>query len=172
MSLITCPQCQREVDKPVGAVNRAAKLGAPIYCGKPCSGLARRIYKAKTQKVAEKKLYDEEYRRKNRERLKAEKAAHFRRTYDPVKAAIERKANMAKHVAYCQRPEYKQWKQQYDQQFRARKMFGPFAESFLLLQEIEKEIASRMSRYDIYMANGTINKWLKRRREYERLIRG
>lgn len=172
MSLVRCPQCQREVEKHSGAVNRAAKIGAPIYCGRACAGLARRIYRAKAQKVAEKKLYDAEYRRKNRQRLKAEKAAHYQRTRDPVKEAIYRKAHMARHVAYCQSPEYKQWKQAYDSAYRAEKLYGPFAESFLLLQAIEKEIASRMSRYDIYMANGTLNKWLHRRREYERLIRG
>lgn len=172
MSLITCHHCKREADLPKGAVNRAAKIGAPLYCGRQCAGLARRKGKTKAQKVTEKRLYDVQYRRKNQERLKAEKAARYQLTRDPVKEAVYRKANMARHIAYCQRPEYKQWKQDYDQQHRARKMFGPFAESFLLLQNLEKEIAERMSKYDIYSANGTLNKRLQRKRDYERLIRG
>jgi hypothetical protein len=172
VSLITCPHCKQEVDKPAQYVNRAAKDGYTIYCSRKCSGLARRMYKPKAQKVAEKRLYDMDYRRKNLASIKAKKAAHFQKTYDPVKAAQYRKENMARHIAYCQRPEYKQWKQGYDQQFRARKLFGPFAESFLILQEIEKEIASRMTKYDIALDKGYYNKAQHRRREYERLIRG
>lgn len=172
MSLITCHHCGRKSEKSAGAVKRASKAGLNLYCDRTCAGLARRKSKTKTQKVEEKRLYDIEYRRKNRARLKAEKRAYFKRTYDPVKAAIERKANMARHVEYCRRPEYRVKKKAYDSHHRAKRMFGPFAESFLLLQEIETEIASRMSKYDIYLANGTLNKRLERKREYARLIRG
>jgi hypothetical protein len=135
-------------------------------------GLAKRIHKPKAQKVEEKRLYDIEYRRKNRTMLKAKKSAYFQRTYDPTKAAEVRRRRLPYHVEYCRQPRYRRWKRRYDQQFRARKLYGPYAGSFLLLQKIEKEVASRMSRYEIYQANGTLNKWQNRRREYERLIRG
>ena len=64
--------------------------------------------------MEEKRLYDAAYRKKNLAMLKAKKRAYFKRTYDPVKAAIGRKARMARHVAYCRRPEYREWKRAYD----------------------------------------------------------
>ena len=167
-----CKHCSKRVRQSVGAVNRALKIGAPLYCDRKCAGLARRVYKPKAQKIAEKRLYDMEYRRKNRRLLKAKKRAYFQRTYDPAKAAAERKARMHLHVAYCRQPSYRRWKRRYDRKYRAQKMFGPFADSFLILQRLEKEIDSRMSRYEVYAANGTLNKALNRRREYERLVRG
>jgi hypothetical protein len=169
---VRCAHCRQWTEKSRGHINRARKVGMKLFCSHQCFGLARRTYKPKAQKVAEKRLYDMDYRSKNLARIKAEKATHYQLTRDPVKEAAYRKANMARHVAYCQRPEYKQWKQVYDQQFRARKMFGPFAESFLILQEIEKEIAGRMTKYDIALDKGYYNKAQHRRREYERLIRG
>jgi hypothetical protein len=39
--------------------------------------------------------------------LKAKKRAYFERTYDPRKAAVERKKRMHLHVAYCREPRYK-----------------------------------------------------------------
>lgn len=130
------------------------------------------MFKPKAQKVEEKRLYDMEYRRKNRRLLAGKKRAYFERTYDPVKAAKVRAVRMPLHVEYCRQPRYKRWKRRYDQKHRAQRMFGPYAESFLLLRKIEKEVTSRMSKYEIGLTNGTINKAMQRRREYARLIRG
>jgi hypothetical protein len=169
---VRCASCKRWIEKCTGAVNRARKSGSKLFCDKHCFGLSRRRHKTHAQKIAEKREYDIAYRRKNITRIKAEKQAWFRRTYDPAKAAKVRKAKMHLHVAYCRQPRYKRWKRKYDTQHRAKKMFGPYAESFLILQKIEKEVASRMSRYDIQLANGTLNKAQLRRREHERLIGG
>lgn len=169
---ITCPHCKRRAELPTGAVNRAAKDGHAIYCSRKCSGLARLKHKPKTQKVEEKRLYDIQYRRRNRAMLKAKKRAYFERTYDRVKAAEVRRRRMPYHVAYCRQPAYRRWKRRYDQNFRAQKMFGPYADSFLLLMKLEKEVASRMTKYEIMLANNTLNKALHRRRQYARLIRG
>ena len=86
--------------------------------------------------------YDRKYRKKNRARLKAEKAAYFQRTYDPVKAAKERKKKMPAHVEYCRQPWYKAWKKKYDKQRRESK-FGPFAEAYAMLLKLKKEIAKQ-----------------------------
>lgn len=169
---VVCAHCGRKVERSTGHVNRARKLGLNVYCNRKCAGLGRRVFKTKAQKVEEKRLYDMEYRRKNRKMLKEKKRTYFQRTYDPVKAAKVRAARMPYHVEYCRQPAYKRWKRRYDERYRANRIFGPYAESFLLLQKIEKEIASRMSKYEIGLANGTINKAMHRRREYERLIRG
>lgn len=161
-----CPQCSAVFDRPTGEVNRAKKKGAPLFCGKTCFGLSRRlaVKPTKQERAAAKAAYDREYRAKNAATVKAKKAAYFQRTYDPGKAAEVRKANMHKHVEYCRRPEYKQWKSSYDRKYRAVKEFGEFAEAALILQDVEKEVLSRTTRYEISLVNNTLNKAQKRRR--------
>jgi hypothetical protein len=83
--------------------------------------------------------YDRKYRKKNRARLKAEKAAYFQRTYDPIKAAKERKKKMPAHAEYCRQSWYKAWKKEYDKKHRASE-YGEFAEAYALLLELLKEI--------------------------------
>lgn len=162
-----CAHCRKPVKQPPSAINRALRAGLTIYCDRVCAGLARRKHKTKAQKVAEKKVYDAAYRLRDPAALKERKATYFKATYDPAKAAIERKANMARHVEYCRLPEYREWKAKYDKKYLAKRRYGPFDECALLLREIEEEVTSRMSRYEIYMANGTINKTQRRKREYE-----
>lgn len=166
-----CTYCGAKRLREAEHVNRARRFGMKLFCNHRCFGLSRRIHKTKAQKVAEKRLYDMEYRRKNRELIKAKKAAHFKATYDPAKAAIERKKNMARHVAYCRRPEYRAWKREYDRRYTARE-YGPFAEAYLVLRDLEREIKGRMSKYDRMFANGTLNKRLKRRKEHESIVGG
>jgi hypothetical protein len=162
---IICAHCGGSAMKLVGGVNRARRNGALLYCGRECFGLARRSGKPREQIVAEKSAYDRA--RLNgplRKHILAAKAAYFRRTYDPVKAAEYRHARMPYHVEYCRQPEYRAKKSEYDKKHRAEKEFGDFAGAAMLLREIEGEIASRMTKYEIYSANGTLNKRLARRR--------
>lgn len=166
-----CAHCGSEADRPTGHVKRSRARGHRLFCSRKCGGLGRRQHKPKAQKVFEKRLYDMEYRAKNRAMLKAKKHAYFRATYDPAKAAVERKRRMPKHVEYCRRPEYKKWKSNYDRQYRARE-YGAWAECYLLLLDIDNEVNSRMSDYDVRMANGTLNKRQQRRREHGSLISG
>jgi hypothetical protein len=105
-----------------------------------------------------KAAYDREYRRKNRARLKAQKAAYFQRTYDPVKAAKERKKKMPQHVEYCRQPEYKAWKKKYDKQRRSKK-FGDFAEAHTLLVELLKEINRQMPDREARYAQSQRHGW-------------
>ena len=99
---------------------------------------------------AAKAAYDRAYRKKNRARLKAAKAAYFQRTYNPVKAAKERKKKMPAHVEYCRQPWYKAWKKRYDKKRRDEK-FGDFkgAHDVLaaLIKEIKKQMPDRFERY-------------------------
>lgn len=164
---IVCRHCKKAVDKPAGAVTRARAIGAPLYCGRRCAGLARRTHKTKAQKRAEKAAYDRIYRAKNLASIKAKKAAHFKRTYDPVAAAVERKKNMPRHVAYCRRPEYRAKKSIYDKQHRAKKWFGPFAEVAILTTDLNREIKERASNYEIRRQNKTGNKAQERDRQAE-----
>ncbi len=164
----TCAYCGKPTAKPVGAVTRAQKIGARLYCDKACAALGRRKNKTKAQKVEEKRLYDIRYREREVEMLKIKKAARYQLIRDPAKEAIYRKLNMPRHVEYCRRPEYVAWKQEYDRQLRA-KQYGEFAECHLLLLDLDREVNSRMSDYDVRMANGILNKKLQRRRAYGRL---
>lgn len=162
-----CEYCGKTTPQPWGAINRAIKLGKPIYCNRACAGLGRRNGKTPEQKKEEKRLYDEQYRATNTT-LKARKAAYYHRTKDPVREAEKRKARMPQHVEYCRRSEYKKWKREYDRNYLARKQYGEFGEAVVILREIEQEVAERIDRQEIYAINGTVNKKLTRRRDYER----
>jgi len=161
-----CAHCGCEAERTAGHVNRSRKLGLSLYCSMKCSGLGRRLKNppTKAEKIAAKAAYDAEYRAKNEAAIKAKKQAYFKATYDPKKAAIERKKTMPRHVEYCRRPEYRKGKSQYDRKYRAVKQFGPFAEAFLMLQYVEAEVSSRATNYEIRYANDTYNKTQRRKR--------
>ena len=161
--LFKCAHCGKKKDKPAGEVNRAKASGLPLFCNRKCFGLSRRQYKPKAHKVAEKRAYDMEYRAENLTTIRAKKAAYFQRTYDPAKAAIERKKRMAFHVEYCRRPSYRLWKAEYDRRRRAS-FYGPFADAFQLTIDLNREIKRRSNNYEIRQANDTGNKAQKRDR--------
>lgn len=164
---IVCTYCGAEVDKDVNAVNRAKRDGNNIYCGRRCSGLGRRKGKTKAQLVEEKRQYDAEYRVKNDVVLREKKKAYFKRTYDPIKAAEYRKGRMHIHVRYCQSPEYRKWKKEYDQKHRAKKNHGEYWEAYLLTLDIHHEVRKHASWYDVAKENGTLNKATRRKRSHE-----
>ena len=159
-----CAHCGKSGDKPTGEINRAKSAGLRIYCDRRCSGLGRRNGKTKAQRVEEKRLYDLAYRAKNLVLLKEKKRAYFKRTYDPVKAAIDRKKRMPRHVEYCRRPEYRRWKSEYNREHRAKE-YGDFAEAYRLVIDLNREIKGRASNAQIKWENGTTNKVIKRRRD-------
>lgn len=161
-----CQQCGISFGLKVGRLNRALKIGAPLYCGKECAGKARRLKNPPTdaERRAAKAAYDKQYLLRDVETLKRKKAEYFQRTYDPKKAAIKRKERASFHAEYCRTPEYRKWKHEYDLKHRAKKDFGEFAEVALLLRDIDIEIESKATRYEIYQANGTNNKAQVRRR--------
>lgn len=165
----SCDYCKNHVNQNNGAINRARKKERPIFCNRICSGLGRRKNKTPQQKKEEKRLYDIHYRETN-PTLKARKAAYYQKTRDPEKEREKRKSRMHLHVKYCQQPAYREWKKKYDRKYRCQQEFGEFWESASILLDVENEIDSRMSKYEIYQTNGTLNKHQQRRREYERLI--
>lgn len=166
--LIICSYCSKQADKMHGEVNRSIRGNRPIYCDRKCAGLGRRKPKAIEQKKAEKKVYDAQYRERKREYRKKQKAEYFKRTYDPVKAAVERKKTMARHVEYCRRPEYKAKKREFDRVYRAKQDYGQFWEESLIIMDIRREALSQQSRYEMDMERGRYNKSKTRKREYEK----
>lgn len=178
LKAIICAHCGVTAYKLSGGVNRSLGKGAPIFCGRECSGLHRRVVRSTNEAKALKAEYDRKRRGELGEALKAQKRAAYilRVANDRDALRAEQRAFRARrreyHAEYCRRPDYRAKKRDYDRQHRAVKMFGPFAEAFVALQDLETEIASRASRYEIYSENGTLNKCLKRKREYDKSIRG
>ena len=152
----------------MGRLNAAAKISAPLYCGKACAGLARRrkIPLTVEQRKEAKAEYDKDRRKRLSDEIKEHKRGYYIANHERILAqmTVARKKRMPKHVEYCRQPKYKVYKREYDRAFRAKKMFGPFADAFLVLQDIEQEVAARMTKYEIYATNGTLNKALVRRR--------
>ena len=165
-SPIICGHCGQSTMRRNGDITRANTQGKPLYCDKDCAGLARRRKVEITPEQAKeaKRIYDAQYRAKNAAVLKVKKAAIYQRTADREKEREYRKANMHKHVAYCQRPEYRLRKSTYDRKYLANKKFGEFADAALILRDLESEISTRATRYEIYSTNGLLNKAQQRRR--------
>lgn len=169
---VTCAQCGAQSLRRSGEVNRARKAGLRIFCNRACSAVGRRTdTRTQAEKVAAKREYDINYRASNRAMLKAKKAEYFQRTYDPTRAAIERQKIMPRHIEYCRRPEYREWKKGYDRDYRAKKDYGPFWECQVLTLEIREAALAIMSDYEIRLSKGTLNKRLQRKRDYERSLR-
>lgn len=160
-----CAYCRKVGDKPANEFNRARRSGLNLYCNRRCSGLGRRMGKTKAQRVAEKAAYDAAYRASNAATLKAKKREYHKRTYDPAAAAVVRKANMPRHVEYCRQPEYRRKKKAYDRKHRATKLFGPFAEAAMLVNDLNIEIRARSNRHEIKYQDGCTNKSQRRERE-------
>jgi hypothetical protein len=161
----TCAHCEKPFLREKGQADRCLRRGDSLYCSRECSAIGRRKGKTIEQKRAEKAEYDADYRSANREKLKAKKAAYYARTFDRDKEREIRKRRMPQHIEYCRRPEYKEWKREYDRNYSASE-YGAFAGAYLVLVGIQKEILSRATRYEIDLANGKLNKVKKRKHEY------
>ena len=168
MVACTCPQCGCAFLAETGQVNRAKRSGSPKYCGRICSGLGRRNGKTQEQKRNEKSEYDRARRKELADRIKAEKAAYYQRTKDPIKEAAKRKYRMPRHLEYCRRPEYREWKRKYDEVYRAKTKHGEFWESAILALEIRRTCLELSDDTEIRRQKGTLNKHQNRRRNYDR----
>jgi len=164
---VVCSNCGNECDKSIGHYNRAVKLGAKLFCSQKCFGLNKRtsIEEKKTVKAA----YDKKHRKDFSSEIKAQKAAAFKVDYasNPEKYKQQRQKRYPKHLEYLRRPEYKQWKQYYDEKYRAAKLYGEFSEAAIILKKLEDELESKI----IKQANGiTFNKSSqKRKRKWQQL---
>lgn len=138
------------------------------------NGFGSHLYNSHRERKAMKSEYDRQRRAKLGDELLAKKRAayHAAVAANPTemrdKEREQRKARAGQHAAYCRHPEYKKWKKQYDQKYRAGKWYGDFGEASIVLNELITEINSRVERTEIRRQNGTLNKWIARRRDYER----
>jgi hypothetical protein len=141
------------------------KTLSPLYCGKACAAEARRTNTAPEIKKALKAAYDQEYRVRTNRNEKRREAYYANHEEALAAATAQRKRRMPKHVEYCRRPEYKAYKVEYDKA-RNEAEYGDWAESWRLLQDLEQEIRSQATAYEIRVANGYyLRSAQKRRRE-------
>jgi len=123
-----------------------------------------------------KRLYDIEYRRKNKELLKIKKAAHYREKVEYYrKKEKERRSkpeNIKAHNEYCRMPEYVKSKRLYDVVYRSMKEYGEFWESAVLVNQIEKEVRNMVPKNErlYYTRNVNIATQRNNRRRLEKAI--
>lgn len=139
-----------------------------IYCGRACSGVARRKGRSADEIREAKRQYDARRRVELADEIREAKRAYHLRTYDPEAARAVRAERKPQRLEYCRRPEYRAWKAKYDQRRLAEKQYGDFAAAVLVLRELQVEILSRATRYEIDYQNGKLNKSTRRKREYEK----
>lgn len=163
--VIICPHCKKEVDLPTGQVNRSNKKKSPIYCGRVCSGLARRLNKSEEQKKNEKAEYDKKYREERKEIIRIKKQEYNKTPAGRATQKRNRDKLKDYHKQYCRQPEYCAKKKVYDQEHRAKKQFGEFWESGILLKELENNI----DRHEANMSNNTFNKSQKRKQLWNQI---
>lgn len=152
-----CQYCGKALNKSVGEINRARKMGLKLYCNLQCSGKAHRLNKSQQQLKDEKWWYDAFNREFMRDVIKEKKAAAFKKDYaaNPEKYRKERQRRKEYHNEYCRSPAYREKKQSYDQKYCAIKKYGEYAESALIIREIEKLIDKNQSRQDRNCHNKT-----------------
>lgn len=162
---VKCSFCGCEFEKTIASYNRAILVSPNMYCSQTCTGLARRMNKTKEQKIKEKYEYDKKFREDRKDQIKIKKQEYHKKTYNKEKAALERKEKMPKHIEYCRQPEYKKYKKQYDEKYRAKKEYGDFAEVALILFKLEEELDRKSPELlQVKFQNGTLNKSQKRKR--------
>lgn len=147
----------------MGHYNRAQKMGLNVYCSRACAGIGRRSGKTKEDLKAEKQAYDKEY--KQRKYVKDRQRHRYAENPPRDKEKIWRKNRAHKHAEYCRAPKYKEYKKAYDEQYWAKKNYGEFWESAIILQKIEKEV----DKHEAYRQKGTNNKSQKRKRAWKSL---
>lgn len=163
-----CAFCGKDAEQPTGAVNRARRLGRPLYCNHKCAVGPRKT--TLEEKKARKAEYDRELRADPyfREKIREQKVEYFKRTYDPEKAREERKKTMPRHVEYCRRPEYREYKNGYDKK-RTEKPFGEWGEAYRVLLELERTICELMPvRYERQKAVGYFSREMIEERKRRR----
>lgn len=155
-----CPYCKKEFEKKAGYINRANKLGVPIYCNRACSSNAR------TTTIEEKKAVKAAYDKQKllKPEIKAKRKAYNETPKGRDAQKRRRKTRMPKHIEYSRQPEYKKKKHEYDLLRQQKVTLGEFAECGMLLNKIYELIDNR----EVKQLNGLINKSQIRKRRWLR----
>jgi Ni,Fe-hydrogenase III large subunit len=109
----------------------------------------------------QKREYDRIYREKNKELIKKKKQVYNK---SPAGRAMQKRSREKRrdyHLEYCRTEKYKAWKKEYDKEHRAKKKYGEFWESAILLNQISDIVDNRQA----VQEKRTINKAQKRKRK-------
>ncbi len=158
---LSCANCNKSFKK--DASQYRAKGGK--YCTRKCTAEAKRLNKSEKKLKEEKRIYDQQYRAKNLERIKQNKHNYFKMTYDPIAESLKRKTEeyRKRHREYLSNPKYKEYKKWYDQERRSKLAYGDeWWEVHTALLGLEAEIKKNMTKYEIRLQNQTINKAQRR----------
>lgn len=171
MPIATCAYCEKLFQKCAGHLNRAKKIGSPIYCDRKCAGLGRRTNETTEEKKSIKSWYDAflavSMTEEDMDLEILQRMVYFQIDYsrNPEKYKTERQRKMPSHLEYCRQPKYKEYKKEYDLNYRAKKDYGEFAEAAVVLFKLEKEIDVRLAKKQ----NNLINKSQKRKRLWQKI---
>lgn len=149
---IECSHCGKTIKKSIGHINRAKKIGLKLFCNKRCFGLSRRSNETIKERKFIKAIYDQlltlSMTEEDGELELLQKMVYFQMDYaaNPEKYRKERRRKQASHNEYCRQPEYKKWKKEYDEKYRAKKSFGAYWEAAILLKNLDNEIDYRESK--------------------------
>jgi hypothetical protein len=176
-----CVRCGGPGHRRTGDVNRAKRLGLPLYCSRACSGPGAGETRRKNPPrespagIAHKAAYDKARRDALGETLRASKREAYHRLVATrggevrAKQKAYRDANVDYHNEYCRRPEYREKKHTYD--VRRHWAGDEWADAAVVMRVVEDEIDKRATKGQIAEQKGTVNKCQTRRRELEKLER-
>jgi hypothetical protein len=106
-----------------------------------------------------KRLYDIEYRRKNLERINERKRKYNSSPAGRAMQKRQREKQKSNHLKYCRTKKYRQYKKEYDQEFRSKKLYGEFWECMILVEKIfNKVIELTPDKYERDKMRGNINR--------------
>lgn len=176
MKLICC-YCARTFkvkENNIGQRNISIRKGLPIYCNRKCAGLGRRSDETPEEKREIKSWYDMFLREAMTEDDKIfdsfANLVYFHMDYkaNPAKYKVRRNENMSKHIEYCRQPKYKEYKKKYDEEHRAKKHFGSYWESAIILKNLDIEIDFRESKRQNKIYNKSTS---KRKRAWQKQLK-
>lgn len=176
MKLICC-YCSKSFavkENNIGQRKKSIRLGLPIYCNRTCAGLGRRTNETPEQKMAIKAWYDQflniSMTDEEKELEELQRMVYFQWEYakNPEKHRARRQARMEAHIEYCRQPEYKEYKKGYDETYRAKKNFGDYWESAIILKNLDNEIDYRESKRQNKIYNKSTT---KRKRAWQKQLK-
>lgn len=169
-----CNYCGKTSKRRDAYLKVAAKKGAPVFCDKKCAGLGRRTNETPEEKKAIKYWYDQflnvSMTEDEKELEELQRMVYFQWEYarNPEKHRKRRQERMAAHVEYCRQPEYKVYKQIYDEQYRAKKDYGEYWEAAIVLKNLESIIPHRLADKENKLHNKSIT---KKKRLWQKMLK-
>lgn len=142
MITVKCAHCGRKFIKRRCDVERSPNNR--FFCSRKHTALYKK--QPKSHHVERVRQYGIVYREDNSEWIKEKKAKHFKETYDPGAASINRKTPEYRkmHNEYLRQPKWVKYKKDYDRIYRAKRIAGIFWESYIICIDIHEEFRKQV----------------------------